>query len=219
MNHLTGALIGPILRRARKEKRLTLRGLAARADVSPSLLSQIENSKANPSVATLYSIAAALTIPPSHFFQDHLEPDGDLAAEETRFPPRLMKKALGNIVASPAETQETSPLRLPIVRRAERASIELLGGVTWFRLTARDEANVEFLEIVYDVGATSGEKLSRHSGREYGLLLEGQLLVELGFERYFLSPGDSIAFESSTPHRLANNGNVPARAVWVVVSK
>jgi uncharacterized cupin superfamily protein len=60
--------------------------------------------------------------------------------------------------------------------------------------------------------------LSHHEGREFGLILEGELVVELGFEAYTLQQGDSIIFDSTTPHRLINKSARPARAVWVVYS-
>ena len=65
----------------------------------------------------------------------------------------------------------------------------------------------------------SGEHMSHHEGREFGLILDGELVVELGFESYTLRAGDSIIFESTTPHRLINKNTQPIRAVWVVLSK
>jgi len=96
--------------------------------------------------------------------------------------------------------------------------IELKGGVTWSRLTALAETGAEFLEITYAPGAMSGANLSHHEGREFGLILEGELVVELGFESYTLREGDSIIFESTVPHRLINKTALSMRAVWVVLS-
>ena len=54
--------IGERLREARQARRLSLRVLADRLGVSPSLISQIETGRANPSVSTLYAIAAELDV-------------------------------------------------------------------------------------------------------------------------------------------------------------
>src|SRR5688500_20051047 len=54
--------IGERLRSRRQEARLSLRDLAERLGVSPSLISQIERGRANPSVSTLYSIVNELDI-------------------------------------------------------------------------------------------------------------------------------------------------------------
>jgi len=64
----------------------------------------------------------------------------------------------------------------------------------------------------------SGASLSHHEGREFGFILEGELVIELGFESHTLKAGDSIILESTTPHRLINKGAQPMRAVWVVLS-
>ncbi|MDH5504884.1 MAG: cupin domain-containing protein, partial [Acidimicrobiia bacterium] len=49
-----------------------------------------------------------------------------------------------------------------------------------------------------------------------GYVVSGTLSVEIGFQRYDLAPGDSIAFDSTEPHRLFNDGDVPVRAIWFV---
>ena len=41
-----------------------------------------------------------------------------------------------------------------------------------------------------------------HGGKEYGYVTSGTLGVRVGFEEYELGPGGSIAFDSSSPHRL-----------------
>lgn len=214
--------IGTKLRAARLEKDLSLRQLALMADVSASLLSQIENGKANPSVRSLYSIADALALPVDYFFPttkpDHEvesadETETDLTASEMR----LLQVESQGTFPDTTVIEEQSRTTGPVVRAQDRPLIELQGNVTWERLTAEAEDNIEFLEINYRVGASSGKKMSRHTGREFGLILEGELLLELGFDSYHLQQGDSIIFDSMTPHRLVNRGQVPVKAIWVVM--
>ncbi len=69
--------LGLRLRVARQKSGLSLRELARRLGVSASFLSQIENGKSQPSVATLYSIAQMLEVSIDHLFS----PD-DTAADE-----------------------------------------------------------------------------------------------------------------------------------------
>lgn len=217
--------IGKKLRDARRHHDMSLRELAAAADVSASLLSQIENGKTNPSVMSLYNIAAALSLPMDYFFpdigpQERENGGGDRSATEdnetqkTASEARLLRveEALsgGDTLFDTNESDE------PLVRRDARATIELMGGVAWERLTPGPEDSVEFLEVCYDVESVSGPAMSRHAGREFGFILEGELTLELAFERYVLHAGDSIIFDSATPHRLINSGDVPMRAIWVV---
>jgi quercetin dioxygenase-like cupin family protein len=56
----------------------------------------------------------------------------------------------------------------------------------------------------------------RHAGSEYGMLLRGELVLTLAFEEMTLRAGDSISFESSTPHRYRNDGSQEAVGVWFV---
>lgn len=107
----------------------------------------------------------------------------------------------------------------PVVHRAERARITLSGGITWERLTPTDEHDFEFMQCMYPPGATSAAEMQRHPGRDYGVLLEGRLDVDVGFATYRLEPGDSIAFDASLPHRLTNPGTIPARTIWVVLER
>jgi DNA-binding XRE family transcriptional regulator/quercetin dioxygenase-like cupin family protein len=213
--------IGGKLRSARNMRGLSLRELATQADVSPSLISQIENGKANPSVMTLHTIAASLDIPINYFFPGDTDGDtervGPSVAESDADPSNLRSlhgvSAMSNVLNDvPGQTNPADA----VVYSNERARIELRGGVIWERLTPSSTVNAEFLEIHYAVGASSGEAMSRHPGREFGMVLEGELQLELGFERYILKPGDSIIFDSTTPHRLTNISQGEMRAVWVI---
>lgn len=56
------SLLGARLRAAREAQGVSLRSVAAAIGVSPSLLSQIENGKTNPSVDTLYALVQQLGI-------------------------------------------------------------------------------------------------------------------------------------------------------------
>jgi transcriptional regulator with XRE-family HTH domain len=212
--------IGEKLRAVRQERKMSLRELAMRAEISASMLSQIETGKAFPSVRSLYNIATALSVTVDHFFpEQNNQPAeegfssisaGDLTASEMRSV--HLNRNIG-------DTAEFNPpmASSPIVHADGRPTIELNGGVTWSRLTALAEKDAEFLEIDYAPGAASGANMSHHGGREFGFILEGELTVELGFESYTLEAGDSIIFESTTPHRLRNKGFSSMRAIWVVI--
>ncbi len=218
-------IIGNKLRAIRKDREMSLRELADKAEMSASMLSQIETGKAFPSVRSIYGIAAALGVSVDSFFPDQgnshpaLEESvgsmtGEMTASEMR-EAQVNRTADVNGGESAVRTVSVSP----VIHRDARPMIELKGGVTWARLTALAESGAEFLEITYAPGAMSGENMSHHEGREFGVVLEGELIIELGFESHTLCVGDSIIFESTTPHRLANKGNGLMRAIWVVLSK
>lgn len=58
--------IGPYIQDFRKKRALTLDDLAKLSGVSRSMLSQIERGQANPSLATVWSLAKALDVDISH---------------------------------------------------------------------------------------------------------------------------------------------------------
>ena len=49
--------------------------------------------------------------------------------------------------------------------------------------------------------------------------MSGSLNVRVGFDEFVVGPGDAITFDSGTPHRMFNAGDVPVRAVWYVLGR
>ena len=65
---------------------MTIKQVAAEADVTSSLLSQIEKNKANPSINSLMGIAKALGVPIGSFFDDYEQIDNPvIRAGERKF--------------------------------------------------------------------------------------------------------------------------------------
>ena len=197
------SLIPPVvaarLRASREDRGISARSLAKEVGCSPSLISQIETGKANPSVGTLYAIVSALGISLDELFADP-EANGDRPEQPT--PQERIEGAL-------------------ILRGDRRPGISLASGVHWDRLTPLPEPDVDFLYVTYDVGGEScpPNALMRHSGREYGLVLAGRLGATVGFDSYELEPGDSIVLPSTTPHRFWTIGDEPSTVVWTVVGR
>lgn len=203
-------LVGAQLREKRFENGMSLRELARRLDVSPSLVSQIETGKIQPSVRTLYAIVSELGLSLDEIFE--LVGSGEL-------PSPLESPAPASVAAVADEPRGSGGA---FVHRAdERRVIELETGVRWERMTAWEQPDVEFMIAVYGVGGSSSAdgKLMRHSGREFGLVLSGTLHVTVGFDDHVLTPGDSISFQSTIPHRLRNDGDVDVRAIWVTLGR
>jgi mannose-6-phosphate isomerase-like protein (cupin superfamily)/DNA-binding XRE family transcriptional regulator len=185
---------------------MSLRELARRVDVSASLVSQIETGRMRPSVPTLHAIVAELGLSLDEI-REIVESAGVSAA------------AWAHSRAAPAPGRTRRAGAAPQHRADQRRVIELGTGVTWERVTAWTDPDVEFMIVVYQPGGGSSAdgKLMRHSGREFGLVLSGTLSVTVGFDDHLLGPGDSISFQSTTPHRLRNDGTVEVRAIWVAL--
>lgn len=186
--------VGERLRTKRRARGLSLRTLAQRLGVSPSLISQIERGRARPSVSTLFAIATEL----------------DASLDELLFNDERQPTS-----AEPAVRPS------PVQGAATRHHIRLASGVVWERLTTASQPGVEFLFVVYDVGGASspGDTYQNHSGYEWGYVISGVLEVIIGFDRYVLQPGDAVSLDSSVPHRLANIGDTPVHAIWFVLGR
>ena len=74
--------VGYQIRKFRQEKGLTLHELAGSAGLSTPYISQLENGKASPSIATLRRIAEALGIKMVDFFADELVEDPPIMPQE-----------------------------------------------------------------------------------------------------------------------------------------
>jgi transcriptional regulator with XRE-family HTH domain len=196
--------MGDRLRQARTARGLSLRRLAQVLGVSPSLISQVETGRAKPSVNTLYALATELGISlDTLLFMDTAPPTPEDEDEPS------------------SDVFEAVLPQDPVQRAASRSSIRLGSGVVWERLTSESIRNVDFLHVTYEVGGESSpaNAFQRHSGQEWGYVLSGTLTVKIGFDEFVLQPGDAISFDSGTPHRLFNAGDVPARAVWFVLGR
>ena len=192
---LGASKVGSRLRAERERLGISLRELARRVGVSPSLVSQIELDRVNPSVSTLYALVTELGMTMSDVF-------GDSGSEQ-------------QVVRRPRDDDGLA--ERPDTRRV----INLASGVRWERLTPHSDRDVEFLYVVYPVGAEScpEDALMTHGGKEYGYVSSGTLGVRVGFDEYELGAGGSIAFDSSSPHRLWTVGDEPVHAIWVVIGR
>lgn len=196
--------LGERLRARRAEVGISLRELARRVEVSASLVSQIETGKVHPSVTTLYAIISEL----GGSLDEMLFGDGPATSDLMPVPAMGPNGSAARALAHPPG---------PSVQRGDdRKALQLNRGVRWERLTRESVPGVEFLYVVYEPGAESGppDSFQRHSGREWGYIVSGTLDVDIGFETYVLAAGDSITYDSGTPHRLHNQGTAPVEAIW-----
>lgn len=195
--------VGERIRIAREGAGISVRELARRIEVSASHVSQVERGLASFSVRALYNVVSILGISMDSLFEES-----------------SLKGMSGEIVDETVVIAEERPLEEAgiVLRKASRPSMQLESGPRWERLTAKPEVGSEFIEVIYKpaLGAAPPEDFIRHSGREYGVIIKGTLSVQVGFGRAEMSAGDSIAFDSSIPHRFWNQTNDEVVAVWFV---
>ncbi|MFJ4364247.1 helix-turn-helix domain-containing protein [Streptomyces chartreusis] len=231
--------VGARIRQARLAHGTSLRALAREIGVSASLVSQIENGKSQPSVSTLYAITTALGISVESLFDAGEGTAATAVTAPSTAPtpaPAVALVAGPGTASNPAHGTPSNPAPAtvlhalasfaadpgrrigPVVTPDEREVLELDSGVVWERLGHVPGTHVDFLQVTYRPGGASSSSggLMRHAGTEYGCLTSGELILTLGFDEYTLRPGDAVCFESTTPHRYRNDGDVPAVGTWFV---
>jgi transcriptional regulator with XRE-family HTH domain/mannose-6-phosphate isomerase-like protein (cupin superfamily) len=214
--------IGTRVREERLRQKIGVRELARRVGVSASLISQVELGKASPSVGTLYAIVNQLGLSLDELLL-HV-PTARRVVEPARSESKPLDQGPGTKVPdAEAERPSAEPTSGvdPVVRHGAGPSIQLASGVEWERLAPDAPQDVDFLRVRYEVGSAScpEDALMRHPGTEYGHVISGQLGVTIAFETYELAAGDSISFDSTTPHRLFNAGETPVEAIWFVIGR
>lgn len=191
--------LGTAIRAARAQKGLSLRAVAAAADISPSLLSQVETGKTQPSVGTLYAIVNVL----------------EVSIDELMGMPQR--------VAQPdaASDEHATITANPVQRQADNPTIVMENGVKWERLAVDGTGLVDALLTTYEPGSSSSVegKLMRHSGIEYGYVIDGEITLRLDFDEHVLRPGDSVCFDSRRPHLYENRTDRVAQGLWFVLGR
>ncbi|GAB6063712.1 cupin domain-containing protein [Deferrisoma palaeochoriense] len=174
-------MLGKKLREARRARGYSLEELARRTGFSKSFLSQIENDKNSPSIASLKKITQALGV------------------------------SIGDMFTEDRDEQ------VYFLKRSDRVPYEVVKDKVIFEFGASKVPNRK-MEVIFFTLLPGGESEGEysHEGEEFGTVLEGTLLFELGGKEYRMEPGDSIYFTSSIPHRWRNPGPDVMRAIWVI---
>ncbi len=98
-----------------------------------------------------------------------------------------------------------------VTRNGEGEKIANAHGMTYYNLAynfSNRTAEPLYVKSEYDEAAQHRDlELTTHMGQEIDIVVEGHLLVQVGEHREILGPGDSIYYNSSTPHgMIATNG-------------
>jgi len=179
--------VGERLRRIRLRRGISLRAFAAAVDVSPGLISQIENGRAQPSMATLFSIVSRLGISYDELLSPEADPD---AAPETD---------------------------ITLQRGADAPVLDLGNGVRWQRLAGGGSGPDAVMVTYAPGGFTSSEGAEMgHVGMELVVMLQGRLTLRIDGRTRVLEAGDSIRFDATRPHLYRNDEATEARGLWLV---
>ncbi len=166
------------IRELREIENLTPEEMAVKTGVSVQEYVDCENGKSDLNFAFIYRCARALNVNVTDIIEGH----------------------------SPKLKSYT------ITRSGQGQEISNAHGMTYYNMAYSFQNRIAeplFVKCRYDEKAQNRDiELTTHSGHECDIVLEGNLLVQIGEHREILGPGDSIYFNSSAPHgMIAVNGS------------
>ena len=103
-----------------------------------------------------------------------------------------------------------------VVRHDKRRSLTFESGITDELLSPNLARGIELLRCTFAPHSASGTERYEHRGEEAGIVISGRLALWLGEKRVDLETGDSFAFESTIPHRYANENDEEAVIIWAI---
>lgn len=186
--------IGAKMRQFRKERGLTLRGLASRSGLSIGFLSQVERGISSIGLTALGGVAAALDRSVAEFFEN-----------------------------KPPDTASFTAERLPdhfSLTRADNGATEYVSGQQTYRLlSARGPHLVLEPMLVHIAPGGRREEAYGHAGEEFAFVLDGELLYEVDGVEHRLHKGDSVHLRSKVPHTMYNDTDRVTTVVSVVTPR
>ena len=179
--------LGAQVRTARQRNRLTIADVAQLAELSPGMLSKIENGQATASLDSLVRIANALGVTVGALFKGYGAPGGSA---------RLVKAGEGMEVVRRG-TSKGHTYHLLSYDQGPRKRFEPF-------LISMDDASEVFPTF-------------EHPGTEFIHMLAGRLEYRHGDVTHLLEPGDSLTFDGAVPHGPERILEVPIRFITVIV--
>ena len=171
------SVIGHKIKGLRESKNLTIEEISERSGLTVEQISSIENDVNLPSLGPLIKIARALGVRLGTFMDD--------------------SDALGPVVCRAADREKESSISFSNGATDARKHME-------YHPLAQQKAGRHMEPFIIDINPEENQdyKLSAHEGEEFIYVMEGEVEVEYGKEKYLLKEGDSIYYDSIVKHHL-----------------
>ncbi|WP_298647314.1 cupin domain-containing protein [uncultured Proteiniphilum sp.] len=169
-------------------KNISAEDLAAGAGLTLDQVNRILEDERIPSLASIIKIARALGVRPGTFLDDSEE--------------------LGPVVTRHTHSSPTVTFTSHLTDNHSHMD---------FASLAAKKAGRSMEPFLIDIKPVAGnESYSSHEGEEFLFVLEGDIVVHYGKERYELHKGDSIYYDSIVDHRVTAGDNATAKILGIV---
>ncbi|RAI01856.1 XRE family transcriptional regulator [Acuticoccus sediminis] len=129
-----------------------------------------------------------------------------------------VRQALGIGIAAffGAEEEETAP-QPHFIRRGSDRTVRDLGPRRMVKelVTPTGSAKLSIFVLAIPPGGGTGEETYRYPGEKAGVVLDGEVVLEVDGTSARLKSGDGFCFDANDEHRLRNVSSEPARVLWV----
>ena len=184
-------IVGLKIKGLRESKNLSVEEIAERSGLSVEQINSIENDQNLPSLGPLIKIARALGVRLGTFMDDN--------------------DALGPVVCRAADRERDSSISFSNDATDARKHME-------YHPLAQQKAGRHMEPFVIDINPEEKPdfKLSAHEGEEFIYVMQGEVEIEYGKEKYLLKEGDSIFYDSIVKHHVHGAPGKSAKILAVV---
>ena len=187
----SNTFVGSKIKGIRESKNISLEEMSERSGLSLEQISSIENDQNLPSLGPLIKIARALGVRLGTFMDDN--------------------DALGPVVCRAEDRERDSSISFSNDSTDARKHME-------YHPLAQQKAGRHMEPFVIDINPTDNPdfKLSAHEGEEFIYVMNGEVEIEYGKEKYLLKEGDSIFYDSIVKHHVHGAPGKSAKILAVV---
>lgn len=185
------SVVGSKIKGLRESKNLSIEEISERSGLSVDQINSIENDQNLPSLGPLIKIARALGVRLGTFMDDN--------------------DALGPVVCRAADRERDNSISFSNGAVDARKHME-------YHPLAQQKAGRHMEPFIIDINPTEKNdfQLSAHEGEEFIYVMEGEVEVDYGKEKYTLMEGDSIFYDSIVKHHIHGALGKSAKILAVV---
>ena len=171
------SFVGSKIKGIRETKNLSIEEIAESSGLSAEQITSIENGQNLPSLGPLIKIARALGVRLGTFMDDN--------------------DALGPVITRAEDRERDSSISFSNGATDARKHME-------YHPLAQQKAGRHMEPFIIDINPTENLEytLSAHEGEEFIYVMEGEIELVYGKEKYSLKEGDSIYYDSIVKHHL-----------------
>ena len=182
--------LGKKIKQIRENHEMSVEELAAQSQCSSEVITSIESGDLIPSLTPLIKIARALGVRLGTFLDD---------APQT-----------GPVMARKGESEQ-------VIHFSGKEDHPDTSALDFYPLASgKTDRHMEPFIIDVHPPGTEEHKLSSHEGEEFIYVMDGEIEILYGQERYLVPAGDSIYYDSIVPHDLHAYGSNDAKILAVV---